>query len=54
MITLVCVLIGLAVFELYLIIVLAIALRREHQYSEEVQPIDLVAFEKEWRSIHDD
>ena len=53
MITAICILSGVCVFEAYLIIVLMGALREEKKYTGDLPLIDTVAFEKEWREIHD-
>lgn len=53
MITAIVVLSGIVVFELFLIVVLVNALRIESQYNREVDPIDLVSYQKTWREIHD-
>ena len=53
MITLVCILCGVIVLEAYFIAVLAIMLHEEHKYTTDIDLIDLVAFEKNWRDIHD-
>ncbi len=53
MITAICILSGVCVFEAYLIIVLMVALREEKKYTGDLPLIDTVAFEKEWREIHD-
>lgn len=53
MITAICILSGVCVFEGYLIAVLVAALREEKKYTGELPLIDEVAFEKNWREIHD-
>ena len=54
MITAIVILSGILVLQLFLIVILAIALRTESQYNREVDPIDLVSYQKTWREIHDD
>ncbi len=53
MITAICILSGLIVFEAYIIIVLWMALKEERKYSDDIDLIDVVAYEKNWRDIHD-
>lgn len=53
MITAICILSGVCVFEGYLIAVLVAALREEKKYTGELPLIDEVAFETNWREIHD-
>lgn len=52
MITAICILSGVAIFEAYLIIVLWLALKEERKYSDDIELIDVVAYEKNWRGIH--
>ena len=53
MITAICILSGVCVFEGYLIAVLVAALREEKKYTEVLPLIDEAAFETNWREIHD-
>lgn len=53
MITAICILSGVAIFEAYLIIVLLAARQEEKKFSEDIDLIDIVAYEKDWRDVHD-
>ena len=53
MITALCILAGVIVFEAYIIAVLAAALHEERKYSDDIYLIDVVAYQKNWRDIHD-
>lgn len=53
MITAICILSGLCIFEAYIIIVLLAARHEEHKYCEDIDLIDIVAYEKNWRDAHD-
>ena len=53
MITAICILAGLCIFEAYLIIMLFVARHEERKYTDEIQLIDLVTYEKDWRDIHE-
>lgn len=53
MITAICILSGVIVFEAFIIAVLIVTIKEEKKHPDDVPLIDLVAFEKEWRDIHD-
>ena len=53
MITAICILSGLCVYEAYVIIVLLAARQEEKKFNEDIDLIDIVAYEKNWRDIHD-
>jgi len=53
MITVICILSGVIVFEAYIIAVLIAAIKEEKKHPDDVPLIDLVAFEEKWRDIHD-
>ena len=53
MITAICILSGLIIFEAYIIIVLLAARHEEKKFSEDIDLIDIVAYEKDWRDVHD-
>lgn len=53
MITAICILSGVIVFEAYVIIVLLAARQEEKKFNEDIDLIDIVAYEKNWRDAHD-
>ena len=53
MITVICILSGVCLFEAYIITVLLIARKEEHKFSGRVDPIDLVTYEQNWREFDD-
>lgn len=53
MITAICILSGVIVFEAYVIIVLLAARQEEKKFNEDIDLIDIVAYEKNWREAHD-
>ena len=53
MITAICILSGICLFEAYIIIVLLLVRKEEHKFTGRVEPIDLVIYEQDWREFDD-
>lgn len=53
MITAICILSGVCLFEAYIIAVLLVVRKEEHKFNGKVDPIDLVTRERNWREFDD-